>query len=60
MDKYANKLRKVIKLSRDMQDSVRLNEEIPIAEKRLKLKELEAQESKTYERYLDVYKARVK
>lgn len=60
MDKYANKLRKVIKLSRDMQDSVRLNEDIPIAEKRLKLKELEAQESKTYERYLDVYKARVK
>jgi len=60
MDKYANKLRKVIKLSRDMQDSVRLNEAIPIAEKRLKLKELEAQESKTYERYLDVYKARVK
>ena len=60
MDKYANKLKKVIKLSRDMQDSVRLNEEIPIAEKRLKLKELEAQESKTYERYLDVYKARVK
>lgn len=60
MDKYANKLRKVIKLSRDMQDSVRLNEEIPIAEKRLKLKELEAQESKLYDKYLDVYKARVK
>ena len=60
MDKYANKLKKVIKLSRDMQDSVRLNEEIPIAEKRLKLKELEAQESKLYDKYLDVYKARVK
>lgn len=60
MDKYANKLRKVIKVSRDMQDSVRLNEEIPIAEKRLKLKELEAQESKLYDKYLDVYKARVK
>lgn len=60
MDKYANKLRKVIKLSRDKQDAVRLNEDIPIAEKRLKLKELEAQEAKLYDNYLDVYKARVK
>lgn len=60
MDKYANKLRSAVKAARDMQDAVRLDEKIPLAERRLKLKELEKEEAKLYNNYLNVFKERVK
>jgi hypothetical protein len=58
LDKYANKLSKVIKHSRDQQDAIRLSDEFTVAEKRLKIKELEAQESNLYDQYLDVFKTK--
>ena len=45
LDKYADKLQKVTKVWRDEQDRVRLDKNMSAGEKRLKLKELEAQES---------------
>lgn len=55
LDAYADKLSEVIRYARDQQDAVRLNKDIPIAEKRLRLKELEMNESKFYDKYLDVF-----
>lgn len=55
LDAYADKLSEVIRYARDQQDAVRLNKDIPIAEKRLRLKELEVSESKFYDKYLDVF-----
>ena len=55
LDAYADKLSEVIRYARDQQDAVRLNKDIPIAEKRLRLKELEMTESKFYDKYLDVF-----
>ena len=55
LDAYADKLSEVIRYARDQQDAVRLNKDIPIAEKRLKLKELEISEAKFYDKYLDVF-----
>lgn len=58
MDKYADKLRKLISIERDAQDSVRLDPSLTAAEKRLKLKEMEKRESAFYDQYLDVFKTK--
>ncbi len=55
LDAYANKLSDVIRLSRDQQDAVRLSDKFSVAEKRLKLKEMEKQESAFYDQFLDVF-----
>lgn len=58
MDKYADKLRKLISIERDAQDSVRLDPNLSAAEKRTKLKEMEKRESEFYDKYLDVFKTK--
>lgn len=55
LDAYANKLSDVIRISRDQQDAVRLSDKFTVAEKRLKLKEMEKQESSFYDQFLDVF-----
>lgn len=60
MDKYADRLSKMIKAKRDMQDVVKQDEKLTVAEKRLKLKALEIEEQKVYDRYLDIFKKRTK
>lgn len=60
MDKYADRLSKMIKAKRDMQDVVKQDEKLTVAEKRLKLKALELEEQKVYDRYLDTFKQRTK
>jgi hypothetical protein len=56
MDKYADKLSKTIKAKRDMQDVIKQNDNLTIAEKRMKLKAMEIEEQKLYDKYLDIYK----
>lgn len=58
LDKYADQLQTVTKLWRDEQDRVRTDKSLTTGEKRLKLRELEAQESKLYDQYLDVFKVK--
>jgi len=58
LDKYANKLSKVIEVIRNEQDSVRLSDNFTEPEKRLKIKELELREEKLYDQYLDVFKTK--
>lgn len=55
---YADKLSDTIKYLRDMQDSIKLSEDYTVAEKRLKIKELEKQEEKFYNQYLDIFKTK--
>ena len=55
---YAAKLSDTIKYLRDMQDSIKLSEDYTVAEKRLKIKELEKQEEKVYNQYLDIFKTK--
>lgn len=55
---YADKLSDTIKYLRDMQDSIKLSEYYTVAEKRLKIKELEKQEEKFYNQYLDIFKTK--
>ncbi len=57
LDDYANKLRKWTAAERDIQDALRADESISVKEKRLKLKELEKQETQYYDDYLDLFKA---
>ena len=56
MDKYADKLSKTIKAKRDMQDVIKQNDNLTIAEKRMRLKAMEIEEQKLYDKYLDIYK----
>lgn len=56
LDAYANKLSKAISAMRDMQDAIRLDDNLNAAEKRTKIKELEITEQKFYDQYLDVFK----
>ena len=56
MDKYADKLSKIIKAKRDMQDVIKQNDNLTVAEKRMKLKAMEIEEQKLYDKYLDIYK----
>ena len=58
MDKYADSLSKMIKAKRDAQDAIKNDERFTVAEKRLKLKVMEAEEKKVYDRYLDIFKKR--
>lgn len=60
MDKYADSLSKMLKAKRDTQDVVKQDEKLTVAEKRLKLKALELEEQKVYDRYLDIFKKRTK
>lgn len=55
LDIYADRMAKFIKAERDQQDAIRLDESIPTAEKRLKLKILEDRESTIYDKYLDTF-----
>lgn len=55
LNKYANNMQKFISLARDQQDAVRLSESLTVAEKRLKLKMLEADEQKIYDQYMEVF-----
>jgi hypothetical protein len=57
LDRYANILAATIDAARDRQDAVRADEKLSVQEKRLKLKDMEAQEAKFYDQYLDVFKA---
>ena len=57
LDRYANKLAAAIDAARDQQDAVRADENLSVKEKRLKLKDMESQEAKFYDQYLDVFKA---
>ena len=59
LSKYSSHLSKTITAARDRQDEVRLSD-MPVAEKRLKLKEMEAAEEKIYDRYLEVFKEKTK
>jgi len=56
MHRYANSMSKFNKLLRDQQDAVRLSDDISVKDKRLKLKELEAVESKNHDVFLKVFK----
>lgn len=56
LDRYADKLQKVVKVWRDEQDKIRLDKTLSAGEKRIKLKELEAKESKLYDDYLNAFK----
>jgi hypothetical protein len=60
MDKYADNLSKKLKAKRDMQDSVKASEKHTLAEKRLILKGLEKEEEAFYDRYLEIYKSKMK
>lgn len=56
MHRYANKLQAYIKAARDEQDALRLSDDYTVQEKRLKLKELEKEEAKLYDKFLGVFK----
>lgn len=58
LNKYANALRKYIKEIRDKQDAIRGSDQLSEKEKRLKLKASESEESKLYDKYLDVFKVK--
>jgi hypothetical protein len=52
LNDYANKVQKWAGFARDEQDAIRVDDTLNVKEKRLKLKELEAQESEFYKDYL--------
>jgi len=56
LNDYANKLSEVIKYSRDQQDLIKLSKDLTIAEKRLKIKELEKREEYYYDLFLNRHK----
>ena len=56
LDRYADRLQKFVRMWRDQQDAVRVDKNLSVGDKRLKLKELEGQEAKLYDKYLDVFK----
>jgi len=56
LDAYASSLSEAISVVRDMQDAIRLSDDLSTAEKRTQIKELELTEQKFYDQYLDVFK----
>lgn len=56
LNSYANKMSDVIKNIRDQQDLIKLSEDFTVAEKRLKIKELEKQEEYYYDLFLNRHK----
>lgn len=56
LNKRANKLAKMISHKRDRQDAIKNDKKKSVKEQRLKLKELEREEERRYDKYLDVFK----
>lgn len=57
--RYAARFSEQATLARDREDQIRLSD-MPVAEKRLQLKQMEKDEEKIYDRYLQIFKEKTK
>lgn len=58
LNNYANKLAKAVSHKRDLQDALRQDKSVPVAQQRLTLKVMEKEEAKLYDLFLSNFKTR--